>query len=204
MALRSGSPTFGTPEPALGSLVVGQLARRLNLPLRCSGAFSSSKIADGQAMTESTVSMLSAVQCGAHFILHAAGWLEGGLTMGYEKFILDADYCASLHTYMAGLSLDPNQLALDAFREVGPGKHFFGCAHTLANYETAFWDSDTADNNSFEQWRDEGGRDAMQRANARFRRLLQEYQAPPLDPAVDEALTAFVTKRKTDKPDMWH
>jgi trimethylamine--corrinoid protein Co-methyltransferase len=204
MALRSGSPTFGTPEPALGSLVIGQLARRLNLPLRCSGAFSSSKIADAQAMTESTVSMLSAVQCGANFILHAAGWLEGGLTMGYEKFILDADYCAALHTYMAGLSLDENQLAMSAFREVGPGKHFFGCAHTLANYETAFWDSDTADNNSFEQWRDEGEKTATERANARCRRLLQEYQAPPLDPAVDEALTEFVTKRKTERPDQWH
>jgi trimethylamine--corrinoid protein Co-methyltransferase len=204
MALRSGSPTFGTPEPALGSLVIGQLARRLQLPLRCSGAFSSSKIADGQAMTESTVSMLSAIQCGGNFILHAAGWLEGGLTMGYEKMILDADYCASLHTYMAGLSLDENQMALDAFREVGPGKHFFGCAHTLANYETAFWDSDTADNNSFEQWHDEGERDANQRANARWRRLLQEYQPPPLDPAIDEALTEFVTKRKNQNPDMWH
>ncbi|MGH6879885.1 trimethylamine methyltransferase family protein [Hypericibacter sp.] len=204
MALRSGSPTFGTPEPALGSLVIGQLARRLQLPLRCSGAFSSSKVADGQAMTESTVSMLSAVQCGANFILHAAGWLEGGLTMGYEKMILDADYCASLHTYMAGLSLDENQMALGAFREVGPGKHFFGCAHTLANYETAFWDSDTADNNSFEQWRDEGERDANQRANARWRRLLQEYQPPALDPAIDEALTEFVTKRKNQNPDMWH
>jgi trimethylamine--corrinoid protein Co-methyltransferase len=204
MALRSGSPTFGTPEPALGSLVIGQLARRLNLPLRCSGAFSSSKIADAQAMTESTVSMLAAVQCGANFILHAAGWLEGGLTMGYEKFILDADYCASLHTYMAGLSLDENQLAMSAFREVGPGKHFFGCAHTLANYETAFWDSDTADNNSFEQWRDEGEKTATERANARYRRLLQDYQAPPLDPAVDEALTEFVTKRKAERPDQWH
>jgi trimethylamine--corrinoid protein Co-methyltransferase len=204
MALRSGSPTFGTPEPALGSLVIGQLARRLNLPLRCSGAFSSSKVADAQAMTESTVSMLSAVQCGANFILHAAGWLEGGLTMGYEKFILDADYCAALHTYMAGLSLDENQLAMGAFREVGPGKHFFGCAHTLANYETAFWDSDTADNNSFEQWRDEGEKTATERASARCRRLLQEYQAPPLDPAVDEALTEFVTKRKAERPDQWH
>jgi trimethylamine--corrinoid protein Co-methyltransferase len=204
MALRSGSPTFGTPEPALGSLVVGQLARRLKLPLRCSGAFSSSKIADAQAMTESTVSMLSAIQCGGNFILHAAGWLEGGLTMGYEKLILDADYCASLHTYLAGLSLDENQLAMGAFREVGPGKHFFGCAHTLANYETAFWDSETADNNSFEQWRDEGERNATQRAHARWRRLLHDYQTPPLDPAIDEALTAFVTKRKNDKPDMWH
>ena len=102
-ALRSGSPTFGTPEPALGSLVIGQLARRLKLPLRCSGAFTSSKIPDGQAMQESTMSMLAAVQCGANFILHSAGWLEGGLTMGYEKFVMDADFCAALHVWMRGL-----------------------------------------------------------------------------------------------------
>ena len=130
-ALRSGSPTFGTPEPALGSLVVGQLARRLNLPLRCSGAFTSSKVPDGQAMQESTMSMLAAVQCGANFILHSAGWLEGGLTMGYEKFVMDADFCAALHVWMRGLPIDDDALALDAFREVGPGKHFFGAAHTL-------------------------------------------------------------------------
>ena len=123
-ALRSGSPTFGTPEPALGSLVVGQLARRLKLPLRCSGAFTSSKIPDGQAMQESTMSMLAAVQCGANFILHSAGWLEGGLTMGYEKFVMDADFCAALHVWMRGLPLDDNAFALDAFREVGPRQAF--------------------------------------------------------------------------------
>jgi trimethylamine--corrinoid protein Co-methyltransferase len=203
-ALRSGSPTFGTPEPALGSLVVGQLARGLGLPLRCSGAFTSSKIADGQAMQESTMSMLAAVQCGAHFILHSAGWLEGGLSMGYEKFIMDADFCAALHVWMAGLKIDDNQIALDAFREVGPGKHFFGCAHTLANYETAFWDSAVADNNSFEQWRDEGTKDAPTRAAARWKRLLAEYEAPKMDPGVEEELADFVRRRKAERPDQWH
>ena len=203
-ALRSGSPTFGTPEPALGSLVVGQLARRLNLPLRCSGAFTSSKIPDGQAMQESTMSMLAAVQCGAHFILHSAGWLEGGLTMGYEKFVMDADFCAALHVWMGGMALDDNALALDAFREVGPGKHFFGSAHTLANYETAYWESAVADNNSFEQWRDEGMKDAAQRAAARVRRLLAEYERPKLDPAVEEELADFVRRRKAELPDQWH
>ena len=203
-ALRSGSPTFGTPEPALGSLVVGQLARRLGLPLRCSGAFTSAKIPDGQAMQESTMSMLAAVQCGAHFILHSAGWLEGGLAMGYEKFIMDADFCAALHVWMRGLQLDDNQLALDAFREVGPGKHFFGCAHTLANYETAFWDSAVADNNSFEQWRDEGMKDTATRAAERCKRLLAEYAPPKLDPAVDEELGDFVRRRKAERPDQWH
>jgi trimethylamine--corrinoid protein Co-methyltransferase len=203
-ALRSGSPTFGTPEPALGSLAIGQLARRLKLPLRCSGAFTSSKIPDGQAMQESTMSMLAAVQCGANFILHSAGWLEGGLTMGYEKFVMDADFCAALHVWMRGLPLDDNALALDAFREVGPGKHFFGAAHTLANYETAFWESAVADNNSFEQWRDEGMKDAPQRASERCKRLLAEYEQPRLHPAVDEELNAFVSRRKGERPDQWH
>ena len=204
MSLRSGAPTFGTPEPALGSLVIGQLTRRLGLPLRCSGAFTASKIPDSQAMMESAVSMQAAILCGAHFILHSAGWLEGGLAMGYEKFILDADFCGALHTYLAGIPLDENALALDSFREVGPGKHFFGCAHTLRNYETAFWDSGTADNTSFEQWRDAGEKDAIKRANEKWRAMLRSYEAPPLDPAIDEALQAFMSERKQAKPDMWH
>ncbi len=203
-ALRSGSPTFGTPEPALGSLVVGQLARRLMLPLRCSGAFTASMIPDGLAMQESTMSMLAAVQCGANFILHSAGWLEGGLTMGYEKFVMDADFCAALHVWMRGLPLDDNALALDAFREVGPGKHFFGAAHTLANYETAFWESAVSDNNSFEQWRDEGMKDVRERASERCKRLIAEYEQPKLEPAVDEELADFVARRMAERPDQWH
>ncbi len=203
-ALRSGSPTFGTPEPALGSLVVGQLARRLNLPLRCSGAFTSSKVADGQAMQESTMSMLAAVQCGAHFILHSAGWLEGGLTMGYEKFVMDADFCAALHVWMRGLPIDDDALALAAFHEVGPGKHFFGAAHTLSHYETAFWESAVADNHSFEQWRDEGMKDAPARAAERCRRLLHEYEQPKLDPAIEEALADFVARRMAELREVWH
>ena len=139
MALRSGSPTFGTPEPAIGSLVVGQMARRVGLPLRCSGAFTSAKVVDGQAMLESAVSMQAAILCGANFILHSAGWLEGGLVMGYEKFVVDADFCGALHRYLAGIDLSDEQFALDGFREVGPGKHFFGAEHTLRHYETAFW-----------------------------------------------------------------
>ncbi len=204
MALRSGSPTFGTPEPALGSLVIGQLARRLELPLRCSGAFTASKIADAQAMQESTMSMMAAVQCGANFILHAAGWLEGGLVMGYEKLVLDADFCGALHTWMKGLTLDENQFAMDAFREVGPGKHFFGCAHTLANYEQAFWDSDVADNNSFEQWRDAGQSSATERAAVRVKKLLASYERPPIEPSVDEALVDYVRRRKSENLDQWY
>jgi trimethylamine--corrinoid protein Co-methyltransferase len=204
MSLRSGSPTFGTPEPAIGSMVVGQLARRLGLPLRCSGNFTTSKLPDAQAMAEGTVSMLAAVHCGANFILHAAGFLDGLLSMSYEKFVIDTDLCGALHTYLDGVTVDENALALDAFREVGPGSHFFGCRHTMANYQSAFWDSEMADNDPFETWEAAGSEDAARRANRRWKKLLADYEPPPLDPAIDEALGDFVARRKASMPDAWH
>lgn len=203
-ALRSGSPTFGTPEPAIGSMVVGQLARRLNLPLRCSGNFTTSKLPDAQAMTEGTMSMLAAVQCGANFILHAAGFLDGLLSMSYEKFVLDTDLCGALHTYCDGVPVDDNQLAVEAFAEVGPGNHFFGSSHTLANYQTAYWDSETADNEPFEKWEVAGSEDAARRANRLWKKRLAEYEAPPLDEGIDEALRAFMDRRKGEMPDAWY
>lgn len=204
MALRSGSPTFGMPEPALGSLIVGQLARRVGLPLRCSGAFTSSKVPDGQAMTESTVSMMSALLCGANFILHSAGWLEGGLTMGYEKFVMDLDLCGAAHTYLKGVSLEEDQFAIDGFAEVGPGKHFFGSQHTLRHYETAFYEPPTSDSSSFEQWRDAGGATSEQRAAALVKDTLANYQMPPMDEAIDAALLDFMARRKTEMADQWY
>ncbi len=204
MELRSGSPTFGTPEPAVGSLVVGQLARRVGLPLRCSGAFTSSKVPDGQAMLESAVSMLAAVQCGANFILHTAGWLEGGLAMGYEKFLMDADFAAALHTYLKGIDLDDDQFAIDGFHEVGPGKHFFGAQHTLRHYETAFWDSALNDNASFEQWAENGEQRIEQRAALRVEALLEAYEPPPIDAGVEAELVDFVERRKAEMPDLWY
>ncbi|KGF68239.1 trimethylamine methyltransferase [Hoeflea sp. BAL378] len=204
MSLRSGSPTFGTPEPAIGSMVIGQLARRLNLPLRCAGNFSNSKLPDAQAMNEGTMSMLSAVHCGANFILHSAGFLDGLLSMSYEKFMMDADFCGALHSYLAGVVVDDNTLALDAFREVGVGKHFLGCAHTMENYQTAFWDSEIADNEPFEKWDIAGRTDAATRANARWKRTLAEYQAPPMDVAIDEALVDFVERTKAQMADAWY
>jgi trimethylamine---corrinoid protein Co-methyltransferase len=204
MALRSGSPTFGTPEPALGSLIVGQLARRVGLPLRCSGAFTSSKVPDGQAMQESAVSMMAALLCGANFILHSAGWLDGGLAMGYEKFMMDLDLCGAAHTYLKGVALDDDQFALDGFAEVGPGKHFFGSQHTLRHYETAFYEPALSDNNSFEQWRDAGETTADQRAAVIVRETLTNYEAPPMDEAIDEALQEFVARRKAEMTDQWY
>jgi trimethylamine---corrinoid protein Co-methyltransferase len=202
--LKTGSPTFGTPEPAIGSMVIGQIARRLNLPLRCSGNFSTSKLPDAQAMTEGTMSMLAAVHCGANFILHSAGFLDGLLSMSYEKFMLDADLCGALHTYLDGVKIDENQLAECAFAEVGPGNHFFGSAHTLANYETAYWDSETADNSPFEQWELAGSDDAATRANRLWKERLREYEAPPLDEGVDEALKDFIARKKDAMPDAWY
>jgi trimethylamine--corrinoid protein Co-methyltransferase len=204
MSLRSGSPTFGTPEPAIGSMVIGQLARRLNLPLRCSGNFTTSKLPDAHAMNEGTMSMLAAVHCGANFILHSAGFLDGLLSMSYEKFVMDADFCGALHTYLDGVKIDDNQLALDAFREVGPGSHFFGCGHTMANYESAFWDSEIADNEPFEKWQAAGSSDAATRANRLWKKTLAEYVAPALDEGIDEALKDFIARRKSASEDAWY
>lgn len=201
--LRSGSPTFGTPEPALGSFMAAQLARRVGLPFRCSGGFTSSKIPDAQAMQETVNSLNTAVLCGANFVLHAAGWLEGALTVSYEKLVLDADYLGALHVFLKGLPLDDEAFAMDAFREVGPGNHFFGCRHTLAHYETAFYESELSDTQSFENWRDDGETDAVVRANGKWKRMLREYAPPALDPSVDEALNAFMTIRKETLPDIW-
>ncbi len=204
MSLRSGSPTFGTPEPAAGSLVIGQLARRLGLPLRCAGNFTTSKLPDAQAMSEGTMSMLSAINSGAHFILHSAGFIDGLLAMSYEKFVMDADLCGALHSYLDGVAVDDNTLALDAFHEVGPGHHFFGCAHTMANYETAFWDSRLADNDPYETWSERGAQDAASRANALWKRQLADFTAPPLDPGIEEALDDFIARRKASMADEWH
>jgi trimethylamine--corrinoid protein Co-methyltransferase len=205
MSLRSGSPTFGTPEPAIGSMVVGQLARRLNLPLRCAGNFSNSKLPDGQAMQEGVMSMLSAVHCGANFILHSAGFLDGLLSMSYEKFVMDADFCGALHAYLKGVEFDDNALAFDAFQEVGPGSHFLGSQHTLRNYQTAFWDTELSDNEPFEKWSDEGGStDMATRANKKWKRTLAEYEAPPLDIAIDDELQDYMNRKKNDVADAWH
>jgi trimethylamine---corrinoid protein Co-methyltransferase len=204
MSLRSGSPTFGTPEPAIGSMVIGQLARRLNLPLRCSGNFTTSKLPDAQAMMEGTMSMLAAIHCGANFILHSAGFLDGLLSMSYEKFMLDADLCGSLHKYLAGVVIDDDQLAVDAFAEVGPGNHFFGCAHTMAHYESAFWDSDLSDNEPFEKWEAAGSTDAATRANTLWKKRLAEFEAPALDQGLRDGLQDFIDAKKAGMADAWY
>jgi trimethylamine--corrinoid protein Co-methyltransferase len=201
LSMQSGAPSFGTPEPALVLYTMAALARRLGVPFRSGGSLCASKIADAQAAFESAQTLLPTCLAGVNFVLHTAGWLEGGLTMGYEKFVIDADQAGMMHTLLAGVDLSENGQALDAIREVGPGKHFLGCAHTQANFENAFYRSPLADNNSFEQWDAEGAKDMAQRANAMWKKQLAEYEAPPLDPAIDEALLEFINQRKAASPD---
>lgn len=204
MNLRSGAPTFGMPEPLMSNLVIGQLARRLNLPLRCGGALTASKLPDFQAAAESADSMLSTVLGGANFILHAAGWLEGGLATGYEKLVLDADRLGAYEVALRGMSTDDHALGVDAYSDVEPGGHFLGSAHTLASYTTAFYEAKLSDSNSVEQWDEQGSKDAATRAYERWNQLLDEYEAPPLDPARREALEDYVARRKSALPDAWY
>ena len=201
MSMRSGAPTFGTPEAGKMVLASGQLARRLGVPLHTVGSLSASKVPDGQAGQEGAWSLLMAMMAGANFINHATGWLEGGLVTGYEKTILDADLCGKVASLFEGVDLSENGQAMDAIREVGPGAHFLGSAHTQANFLTAFFSSTTCDSNSFEQWSAEGGNDAAERANAQWKRLLDAYEDPGLDPAIDETLQAFIARRKESMPD---
>ena len=204
MSLRSGAPTFGTPEPVISNLVIGQLARRLGVPLRCGGSLTSSKLPDAQAAAESADSMLSTVLGGANFVIHAAGWLEGGLVTSFEKLVMDADRLGAYQVMLHGLEIDDNALAIDAYAEVEPSGHFLGCGHTMRNYETAFYEAQMSDNNSFEQWEEGGGQDSAQRAFKRWNTMLEEYQQPLLDEARDEELRDYVSRRKREIPEAWY
>jgi trimethylamine--corrinoid protein Co-methyltransferase len=201
MSMQSGAPTFGTPEPALVLYVMAALARRLGVPFRSGGALTASKVADAQAAYESANTMQPTMLAGVNFVLHAAGWLEGGLAMGYEKFVLDADQLGMWHAFAPGVDLSENGQAMDAFLSNEPGTHFLGHPHTLANFETAFYRSPVADNASFEQWESEGAKDAATRANAIWKRMLAEYEAPAIDDAVDEELREWIDRRKSSFPD---
>ena len=200
ISMQSGAPTFGTPEPSQVMYVAAALARRLGVPFRSGGGLCASKVPDAQAAFESANTLQTSMLAGVHFMLHAAGWLEGGLTMGYEKFVLDADQAGMIAAFANGLDTSDNGQALDALRDVGPGNHFLGCAHTQANFEEAFYRSSIADNNSFEQWAADGKLDAAQRANQQWKAQLAAYEAPPIDAAIDEALLDFMAKRRTALP----
>jgi trimethylamine--corrinoid protein Co-methyltransferase len=196
ISMQSGAPTFGTPEPSIVLNGCASLARRLGVPFRSGGSLCGSKISDAQAAYESANTILPSITAGVNFVLHAAGWLEGGLSSGYEKLIMDADQLGMMQVFAKGPDLSENGQALSAIREVGPGQHFLGCNHTQENFKSAFYRSNIADNNSFEQWEMDGSMDATMRANKIWKQMLNDYQAPELDPAIDEALLAFIKQRK--------
>jgi trimethylamine---corrinoid protein Co-methyltransferase len=201
MSMQSGAPTFGSPEPALVLNICASLARRLGVPFRSGGGLCGSKVTDAQAAYEAANTLQAATHAGVNFMLHTAGWLEGGLVMGYEKFIMDSDQAAMIQIILEGVDTSENGQGLSALREVGPGKHFLGCEHTLANFETAFYRSTVADNNSFEQWTSDGALDAEQRAALIWKKMLKEYEAPPLDDAINESLRAFIDDKNNSMPD---
>jgi trimethylamine--corrinoid protein Co-methyltransferase len=172
--------------------------------LRCGGSLTASKLPDAQAAYESADSMLSTVLGGANFILHAAGWLEGGLCTGYEKLVMDADRLGAYQVMLGGLPLDDNAMARDAYAEVEPGGHFLGCSHTMANYETAYYDALLADSNNVEQWEEEGSKDMARRAYERWNQLLRDCPETTLDVAKDDELRAYIEQRKGEIPDAWY
>ncbi|EDZ46586.1 trimethylamine methyltransferase family protein [Rhodobacterales bacterium Y4I] len=205
MSLKSGAPTFGMPEPVISNYAIGQLARRAGLPLRCGGSLTASKIEDAQAAYESADSMHSTMLAGANYVLHSAGWLEGGLCTGFEKLIMDADRLGSYQKVLSqGLDTSDEAFARDAYAEVAPGGHFLGSGHTMRNYQTAFYEPKLSDSENVESWEEGGCKDMRQRAYERWNRMLDEYQAPPMDEAVKEELAAYVARRKEEIPDAWY
>lgn len=199
--MNSGAPTFGTPEASHITYGAGQLARRLGLPYRSAGSFCGSKLPDAQAGYETANSLNMGLLAGVNFMLHSCGWLEGGLVSSFEKFVMDADQLGTLHHLAAGVSVDENAQAMDALREVGPGGHFLGCAHTQKNFKSAFWKSDLLDYKPFETWEDEGARDTQTLAAERVKALISNYKQPALDPSISEALDSYVAKKKESMSD---
>ena len=195
--MKSGAPAFGTPEYTRAAMAGGQLARRYRFPYRSSNACAANAV-DAQAAYESEMSIWGAVMGGANLVLHGAGWMEGGLVASFEKMVVDAEMLQMMGEFLQPIVVNEDTLGLSAIAEVGPGGHFFGAAHTLARYETAFYAPMISDWRNYETWREAGALTAAQRANAVWKQLLAEYQPPPLDPAIDEALKDFVARRKSE------
>ena len=195
--MRTGSPAFGTPEYAKAQIASGQLARRYGVPFRSSNVTASNAV-DVQAAYEGGMSLWSTIMGGVHLIEHAAGWLEGGLTASFEKLILDAEMLQMMRSFLSPIPVDEDSLAVDTIGDVGPGGHFFGTAHTLARFENAFYEPMLSDWRNFETWSEGGARSGTERANAIWKELLRTYEQPPLDPAIEEELEAFVARRKAE------
>ena len=195
--MRTGSPAFGTPESVKAQFASGQMARRYGLPWRSSNA-TASPVVDAQAAYEAEMAVWGAVMGGVNLLYQGAGWLEGGLTASYEKLIIDAEILQMMSEVLQPIEVSDASLGLEAIAEAGPGGHFFGTAHTLERYETAFYTPIVSDWRNFETWQADGSHTATERANALWKQLLAEAAPPPLDPAIADALDAFVDRRKRE------
>lgn len=195
--MRSGAPAFGTPEYTKAAQASGQLARLIGVPFRTSNVTAANEV-DAQAAYESQMALWGALMGGAHLLEHAAGWMHGGLTASFEKLILDAEMLQMMDAYFTPLATDADALALDAIREAGPGGHFFGTAHTMARYETAFHTPMLSNWDNYPNWLDKGGIDARARANLVWKEMLRQHQVPPIDPGLVEALDAYVARRTAE------
>ena len=195
--MKSGAPAFGTPEYMRATQISGQMARFYKLPLRASNACAAN-CPDAQAAWESAFSLWSAVSAGVNMVYHAAGWLEGGLCASYEKFVMDCETLQQMIAYMAPVGAAEADIAIDAIKEVGPGGHFFGAAHTQERYETAFYSPFLSDWSNFESWEEAGAVRTPERANRILKKILAEFEPPPIDAAITEELAAFVARRKEE------
>ncbi len=205
MNLRSGSLTFGTPEANLVTMALSQLGNRLGVPVRSGGGqITAANTADGQAMSDSTNAMWSTVLSGAHQVWHAAGWLEGGLTMSYEKFIMDLDNCGAMLRMLQGIQVNDDTLTRGSYHEVGPGDNFLTTTHTMNHYANANYESLLPDTGSYESWKDNGAMRADERANKVWKKMLDDYQPPMLEQNKLETLTEFIATRKSEMPDKWY
>jgi trimethylamine--corrinoid protein Co-methyltransferase len=193
--MRSGAPAFGTPENAKANVASGQLARRYRLPYRTSNA-SASNAADAQGVYETEMSLWGAVLGHGNLVYHAAGWQEGGLTASFEKLVLDVEMLQLMMEFLKPIVVNEAELGFEAQQQVAPGGHFFGAAHTMERYEHAFYQPLVSNWQNYENWQLGGGKDATQRATDIWKRALDEYEQPPLDPAIAEALDAFVARRR--------
>jgi len=200
VSMRSGAPMAGTPEISLMNFLIGQMARFYGVPWRSSGALGGAKTYDAQAGYESAATLSAVVHAGANYIWHAAGWNEAGMHCSVAKFVVDAEQCAMMHRMGSGPRWDDFEAGLAAVRDVGPGGHYLGHAHTQENFERAFFMPELFDNNAIEQWQAEGGVEITARALAHARRMLEDYEAPPLDPGIGEALTDYVARREREIP----
>jgi trimethylamine--corrinoid protein Co-methyltransferase len=199
--MQSGSPTFGTPESGLGLLCTGQIARRFGLPFRTGGGLTSSQVADAQAGYEALMTLLPTFLAGTNWVMHAAGWLEGGLVAGYEKFIVDIELVQMLRAEFTPLEIDEDSMAFGAHEEVGHGGHFLGAQHTMERFRTCFYRPLLSSSDNFERWKRNGLLDTNARAEKIYRQKLDEYEPPALDEAIREELGEYVIRRRAELGD---